>query len=142
MGASTIWLIAMIALIVAEGATAGLMCIWFAVGALGGLLVAVFGGAIWLQITVFLVLSALALALVRPAAARLLQPGKVATNADRIIGKTAVVTQAIDNIQGTGQVKVAGQVWSARSGYDVVIPAGTEVIIQRIEGVKVFVETA
>ncbi|MBE6957517.1 MAG: NfeD family protein [Ruminococcaceae bacterium] len=142
MGASAFWLVALIALIVGEAATAGLVCIWFAAGALGSLLVAVFGGAIWLQIAVFLVLSALALALVRPIAARLLQPGKVATNADRILGKTAVVIQAIDNIQGTGQVKVAGQVWSARSGYDVVIPVGTEVVIQRIEGVKVFVETA
>ena len=141
MQITTIWLILMIVLIVAEAATVGLTFLWFAVGALGALVAAVLGAELWIQIVVFLVLSALALALVRPFVAKLLLPKKEATNADRIIGKSAVVTQEINNLLGTGQVKIAGQPWTARSQHDVVIPAGAEVKVLRIEGVKVFVES-
>ena len=133
MSPSTIWLIVMVVLVLGELATVGLTFIWFAVGALGG--------AIWVQVIVFLALSGLALALVRPLAARYLDTKNVATNADRVIGKTAIVIQDIDNIEGKGQVNISGQIWSARSQQAVVIPAGTEVKVLRIEGVKVFVET-
>ena len=64
-----------------------------------------------------------------------------ATNADRVIGAQALVTETINNTQAQGQVKVSGQVWSARAAQDVVIPAGRDVKILRIEGVKVIVET-
>ena len=64
------WLIAFIALVASEAATAGLVCIWFAAGAVGGFLVAVLGGQFWFQLIVFAVVSALTLALVRPAASR------------------------------------------------------------------------
>lgn len=138
---STIWLIMVVVLVAGEALTAGLTFIWFAVGALGGLIVSLFGGPIWLQVVLFLSLSALALALVRPVAAKLMRSGRVATNADRVIGKTAIVTETIDNVAGKGQVSVAGQIWTARSERDVVIPKDAEVTVLRIEGVKVFVET-
>lgn len=138
---STIWLIMVVVLVAGEALTAGLTFIWFAVGALGGLIVSLFGGPIWLQVVLFLSLSALALALVRPVTAKLMQSGRVATNADRVIGKTAIVTETIDNVAGKGQVSVAGQIWTARSERDVVIPKDAEVTVLRIEGVKVFVET-
>ena len=138
---STIWLMMVVVLVAGEALTAGLTFIWFAVGALGGLIVSLCGGPIWLQVVLFLSLSALALALVRPVAAKLMQSGRVATNADRVIGKTAIVTEAIDNVAGKGQVSVAGQIWTARSERDVVIPKDAEVTVLRIEGVKVFVET-
>ena len=137
---STIWLIALVVLVVGEGITVGLTFIWFAVGALGGLIAAVLGAPIWVQIVVFLVLSGLSLALIRPFAARFLRTSRTATNADRVIGQTAVVTQTIDNVEGKGQVNVSGQIWSARSEHDVVIPSGAEVRVLRIEGVKLFVE--
>ena len=137
---SAIWLIALVVLVVGEAVTVGLTFIWFAVGALGGLITAVLGGPIWVQIVVFLVLSGLSLALIRPFAAQFLKTSRTATNADRVIGRTAVVTQAIDNVEGKGQVNVSGQIWSARSEHDVVIPAGAEVRVLRIEGVKLFVE--
>ena len=137
---TTIWLVIMVALVVGEAVTVGLTFIWFAVGALEALVAAAFGGAVWLQVLVFLLVSALALALVRPAAAKLLKPGKTATNADRVIGAIAVVTQTIDNVAGQGAVKIAGQPWTARSQLDVVIPEGSRVKVIRIEGVKVYVE--
>ena len=135
------WLIAFIALVAGEAATVGLVCIWFAAGAVGGFLVAVLGGQFWFQLIVFAAVSALALALVRPAASRFIRPKRSPTNADRVVDQTAMVTETIDNEAGAGQVNVMGQVWTARSALGVVIPAGTQVKVQRIEGVKVFVET-
>lgn len=133
------WLALLILFSIGEAITVGLTSVWFAVGALGALLCALVGGNIWLQIGVFLALSGLALALVRPLAKKFLTPGYSATNADRVIGQEAVVTQTIDNLKGQGQVNIAGQTWTARSQDDAVIPEGTLVRVLRIEGVKVFV---
>lgn len=137
---SAFWLIALIVLLVGEAITIGLTFVWFAVGALGALIVAVLGGALWLQVVIFLALSGVTLALARPVFARFLKTSHTATNADRVIGQTAVVTEQIDNLSGTGQVNVAGQIWSARSAHDVVIPRETEVRVLKISGVKVLVE--
>ena len=137
---SAVWLILLVVLVAGEAITVGLTFIWFAVGAMGGLLVAVLGGAVWLQIVVFLLLSALTLILVRPAAAKLLTPGISPTNADRVLSQIALVTEEIDNIAETGQVKLFGQTWTARSENGEVIPAQSRVRILRIEGVKVFVK--
>ena len=79
--------------------------------------------------------------MVRPAVSRFVHPKRSPTNADRVIGQAAVVTETVDNEAGAGQVNVMGQVWSARSQLGVVIPAGTQVKVRRIEGVKLFVET-
>ena len=137
---SAFWLIALIVLLVGEAITIGLTFVWFAVGALGALIVSVLGGALWLQVVVFLALSGVTLALARPVFARFLKTSHAATNADRVIGQTAGVSEQIDNLSGTGQVNVAGQIWSARSAHDVVIPTGTEVRVLKISGVKVMVE--
>ena len=136
---SAVWLILLVALVTGEAITVGLTFIWFAVGAMGGLLVAVLSGPVWLQIVVFLALSTLTLILVRPAAAKLLTPGISPTNADRVLSQIALVTEEINNIAETGQVKLFGQVWTARSENGEVIPAQSRVRILRIEGVKVFV---
>ena len=136
---SAIWLMLLVALVAGEAITVGLTFIWFAAGALGGLLVSVLGGAVWLQVVVFLIVSAVTLVLVRPAAAKLLTPGISPTNADRVLSQIALVTEEIDNIAETGQVKLFGQVWTARSESGEVIPAQSRVRILRIEGVKVFV---
>lgn len=133
------WLALLILFSVGEAITVGLTSIWFAVGALGALMCALVGGGVWLQVGVFLALSGLTLALVRPLAKKFLAPGYSATNADRVIGQEAVVTQAIDNLHGQGQVNIAGQTWTARSQDDTVIPEGALVRVLRIEGVKVFV---
>lgn len=140
MGFKVFWLAAMIALCAGEAATVGLVCIWFAAGALGAFLAACAGTQLWVQLIVFAVVSALTLALVRPAAERHVKPRRSPTNADRVLNQTAVVTEPVDNEAGTGQVSVLGQVWTARSELGVVIPAGAQVRVLHIEGVKVFVE--
>ena len=136
-----IWIAVMVLLIIGEAATVGLTFIWFAVGALGGLIAAALGGSVLVQLLVFLAVSAVALSLVRPIAKKHLQFRLTPTNADRVIGKTAVVTETIDNVAGQGQVKIGGQEWTARSEHNTVIPAQEKVRVLRIEGVKVFVET-
>ena len=136
------WLAAFIVFAIGEAVTVGLVSVWFAVGALAALFATALGAGLWLQITVFLGVSALALALFKPLSSKFLKPRVSATNADRVIGSAALVTETIDNTQAKGQVRVNGQVWSARSAQDIVIPAGTDVKVLRIEGVKVIVETA
>lgn len=139
MTANTVWMVLLILFGAAEAITVGLTSIWFALGALGALICSALGGAVWLQLTVFLAVSFLTLALVRPLSKKYLSPRYSPTNADRVIGKSAVVTQTIDNLQGVGQVSVAGQSWTARSRTGEVIPADTRVRVLAIEGVKVFV---
>lgn len=135
------WLGAFIVFAIGEAVTVGLVSVWFAVGALAALFATALGAGLWLQIAVFLGVSALALALFKPLSSKYLKPKLSATNADRVIGAAALVTETIDNTQAQGQVRVNGQIWTARSAQDVVIPAGTDVKILRIEGVKVMVET-
>ncbi len=134
------WLCAMIVLGIMEAATVGLVCIWFAGGALGALLAAALGAPIWLQIVVFLVVSAGLLALLRPFARKFINTKITATNVDANIGKTAVVVEPIDNIRGTGRVMLGSVDWTARSADDSVIEKDALVRILRIEGVKVCVE--
>lgn len=135
-----VWLALLIIFAVAEAATVGLTSIWFAIGSLGALICALAGGNIWLQLGVFIVLSVVCLVSLRPLAKKFLNNRVEPTNADRVIGEEAKVTQDIDNIQGTGAVTIGGITWTARSEHDTPIPAGTMVRVLRIEGVKVMVE--
>lgn len=135
-----VWLVLFIAFAACEAATVGLTSIWFAAGALMALIAALLGGPLWIQLTLFLAVSLLCLAAVRPLAKKHLNSHVEATNADRVIGAEAQVTEDIDNIHGKGAVIIRGMTWSARSQDGSSISAGTMVKVLRIEGVKVFVE--
>ena len=135
-----IWLVLLLLCAGAEAATVGLTSIWFAAGALCALIAALLGGPLWLQIALFLAVSALCLLAVRPLARRHLNSKVEATNADRVIGEQAQGTAAIDTIHGKGAVVIRGVAWTARSEDGAPVPAGSLVRVLRIEGVKVFVE--
>lgn len=135
-----VWLVLLLVFAAGEAATVGLTSIWFAAGSLAALIAALLGGALWIQITLFLAVSLLCLAAVRPLAKRHLNNKVEHTNADRAIGQEALVTEDIDNIHGKGAVVIRGVTWTARSQDDDPIPAGTLVKVLRIEGVKVYVE--
>ena len=106
------------------------------------LLVALLGGPGWLQGTLFLVISAVLLALLRPLVKRYVTPRITATNVDSVIGSTGLVTTAIDNVSAVGQVKLGAMEWTARSTSGQPIPVGTRVRVDKIEGVKVYVSPA
>ena len=135
-----LWLIALVVFAVVEAATAGLVCIWFAVGALAALLAGLFGAGILVQVVVFAVVSAVALAATRPLVRRMTAGKAVATNADRVLGAAAKVTETIDNADSSGAVYVDGKTWTARSADGSVIHAGERVEVTAMEGVKLFVK--
>ena len=137
-----LWLALLIVFAVLEASTVSLVSIWFMGGALTALIAALCGAEIWLQIILFFVVSIALLLCLRPLSKKLLKKRKVATNAYSNIGKTAVVTETIDNLRGTGAVKISGVEWSARSVDDSVLEKDAVVRILRIEGVKVCVERA
>ena len=139
---SLIWLGLMILFLVIESGTVTLVSIWFAGGALIALIVSLFTDIIWLQAVVFLAVSCLLLAMLRPLVRKFIKPKIIKTNVDSVIGTEGKVMQTIDNVAATGQVKLGAMYWTARSTTGEIIPEGTLIRVDRIEGVKVFVTVA
>ena len=139
---SVVWLVLLVLFAIAEAATVALVSIWFAAGALAALLCSIITGDIWIQIFVFVVVSAITLAVVRPLARKHIFPHRVPTNADRVIGREGVITQDVNNVASTGAVIIGGMAWTARSETGSAIPEGTVVTVKRIEGVKLYVAPA
>lgn len=140
-GTIAFWVAALVVFLIVEAVTAGLVSIWFVFGSLVALICAALGAAVWLQIFWFVIVSVATLVLTRPLVKRYVDSRSVATNADRSIGRTAVVTERIDNLAATGAVKLDGVVWTARSTDDAVaIETRERVTVRAIEGVKLIVE--
>lgn len=137
--AIVIWLALVAAFLAVEASTVTMVSLWFAAGSLAALLVCLMHGPIWLQILVFIVVSAVLLLLLRPLVRRYVTPKLTATNADAVIGSDGLVSVAIDNVTAAGQVKLGGMFWTARSTSGEPIAEGTRVVVDRIEGVKVYV---
>ena len=137
--AAIIWLGLTVVFLIAEASTVTVISLWFAAGSLVAMAMALLGGAIWLQVLSFLVVSAIALTALRPLVRKYLTPKLTATNIDSVIGSICIVTAAIDNVGATGQVKLNGMEWTARSTSGEPIAAGCKVRVDKIEGVKVFV---
>lgn len=135
-----IWLAAIIFFGILEALTAGLLSIWFVAGSLVALIAATMGASLSVQMAVFILVSAIALAATRPLVKRYLNGSIIPTNADRVLGERARVTETIDNENATGAVYVDGKTWTARSTDGSVIPEGEQVQIETIEGVKLFVK--
>lgn len=134
------WLGLMVVFLIVEAACPiHLVSIWFAAGALLACVIAFLGGALWLQILVFMAVSCVLLIALWPLVRKVLNPKHSATNIDSIIGSAGLVTIAIDNVAAAGQVKLGAMVWTARSTSGAKIPEGTLVKVEAIEGVKVFV---
>ena len=140
-GTIAFWVAALVVFLIVEAVTAGLVSIWFVFGSLVALICAALGAAVWLQIFWFVIVSVATLVLTRPLVKRYVDSRSIATNADRSIGRAAVVTEHIDNLAATGAVNLDGVVWTARSTDDAVaIEAGERVTVRAIEGVKLIVE--
>ena len=136
---SIIWLVLMVVFLVAEALTVSMISLWFAAGAVVALLLSLLHLQIWLQVLLFFLVSGALLACLRPLVRRHVTPKLTPTNVDAIVGTKCMVTAEIDNVCAAGQVKLNGIEWSARSVTGQIIPEGTLVRVERVEGVKVFV---
>lgn len=137
--AAIVWFGAMVLFLIVEANTVTIVSAWFAGGALAALVVALLGGAVWLQILLFFAVSILLLASLRPVVKKYFTPKLEKTNVDAVVGTTGPVISPIDNIRATGRVKLGGMEWTARSANGDPIAEGTIVRVERIEGVKVYV---
>lgn len=135
-----LWMVVIIASVAIEAFTLDLTSLWFSFGGVAALLAASLGAGWLAQLIIFTAVSAVLLVLVRPVTRRLLKPKGARTNADRILGEEAVVTVPIDNTAAQGEIKLMGQVWSARSADGAMIPQGSRVRVREIVGVKAIVE--
>lgn len=133
------WLVLAAAFLVIEFGTVTLVSVWFVGGSLAAMAAALLGAELWLQVLIFALVSVTLLLLLRPFFRKFVNPHKVKTNIDALIGKQAVVTEPINNLAGAGEIRLDGVVWSARSADNKIIPAGTVVTIRAIEGVKAMV---
>ena len=138
--ASVIWFALLLIFLAVEAACPiHLVSIWFAAGSLVAMVIAFLNGPVWLQITLFLIISCALVALLWPFIKKFLNPHLKKTNIDAIIGSQGYVTADIDNLTAVGQVKLGAMEWTARSTSGQKLSAGTLVKVDRIEGVKAFV---
>lgn len=136
-----LWLVAMVAFIIFEIATMGLYTIWFAGGSLVAFFVALIGLNGWVQIGVCIVVSAVLIFFTRPIVKQKFDKSKVKTNAEGLIGKSAIVIEKVDNVAGTGRAVINGQEWMARAiKADDVFDVNAVVVIEEISGVKLLVK--
>ena len=141
MNNTVFWLIVLVVLIATEIATMGLTTIWFAAGALVAAIISLLGGNVWWQVGIGLVVSLLLLFFTRPIAVKYFNRERVRTNVESLVGRQAIVISEVNNLQGTGQVNISGQEWSARASSDsVTYPVGSVVNVVAISGVKLIVE--
>ncbi len=133
-----IWVVVAIIMAVIEAVTVGLTTIWFAAGALISMVFAMLGFSYYVQISIFLASSFILLVLTRPIVKKFLKVKQVKTNVDDLIGKSCVVLKDIKEHR-YGQVKLASQIWTAKSQTNQTILSGEEVTVISVEGVKLVV---
>ena len=139
-----LWLVIAIIILIIEIATTGLATLWFAVGAVVAMIMDLCGAPLAAQIIVMALVSIVCFILcmiwVKPKLETLRKKNVQRTNADRLIGREGIVIVPLNAAEGKGQVKVDGQVWSAKAGED--FKEGTKITVKSIEGVKLVIERA
>lgn len=136
---AVLWIVLAVVFGIIEASTVNFVTIWFAIGAVFAFVTAIITDSLLFQVAVFTGISVLSLILTRPFVKKVLNNKTVATNADRYINQKAYVTQTINGVSGSGQIKSMGQIWSAKSKDGLDINEGEEVIINRIDGVRAVV---
>lgn len=132
-----VWLFVIVAAIVLEASTVSLVSIWFVPSACISMILALCDVKLWIQLTVFFAVFLLLMMILRPVFKKNMGLKIVPTNADTLIGMQAVVIEQIDNLHAKGQVKIRGQVWTARSANEKIVYEEDEVVtVVAIEGVK------
>lgn len=135
-----IWFIGIIVFVVLEAVTYQIVSIWFAFGAVGGLIAAACGARFNIQMAVFIAVSIIFLLCLRPVSKKLLKPRNEKTNVEGLIGKEVLITTEIDNLYGKGEGKIGGMMWTLRSADNSSIPQGETAVVEKVEGVKLIVK--
>ena len=135
-----VWRVIAVVLGIFEAATVALVSIWFAIGAVAAMVPAYFNAPFWVQILVFILVSALCFVFTRPFFKKIIRVNKQPTNVDRLVGQEGVATDDIENIECRGKVFISGLTWSARSETGELIPQGAVVTVKKIEGATLVVK--
>jgi len=133
-----IWAALIVIFVVIEVITLGLTTIWFALAALVMVFLSFLPIPFHFQVLIFLVISSCLFIFTRPVAIKKFKTGKEKTNVDSLVGKHALVTKQITEFE-RGEVKLHGQIWTARSEDGSVINEGIKCEVVRIEGVQAIV---
>lgn len=132
------WIAIIVAALILEIVTEQLISIWFIPGAVVGIVLDLFSVYLPIQIITLLIVSILGIFVLRNLVMKKFPSENSKTNIDAIIGERCIVTEKVDNYAGCGQVKIKGQIWSARGvGEDDVFEIGEALHVVAIEGVKV-----
>ena len=135
------WLIASGIFFIAEIITTGFLVFWLGIASLITMCVSFFTDNLIIQASIFVILSAILILATKPFVNKFIhkKDNTEKTNAFSIIGKTAIVIKDIDSINGIGQIKVDGEVWSAEGINGSNIEKGTKVEVKEIDGVRAIV---
>jgi membrane protein implicated in regulation of membrane protease activity len=133
------WMIAAGVLAVGEIATMGFFLGPIAIAAVAAAVVALVGGGLAVQWIVFILMSLASLLVLRPIATRHLRtPAQLRTGTAALVGSQALVLERVD--RDGGKVKLAGEVWSARSyDEDEAFEPGARVEVLKIDGATALV---
>lgn len=135
------WLIAAGVFFIAEIITVGFMIFWLGIAALVVCLISLFIQNVFIQMSIFVILSTLLLLVTRPFIEKFVikKDEKVITNAFSIIGKEAKVIKAMDPVTKLGQIKVGSETWTAKTNNDILLQEGEVVRVDSIDGVKAII---
>jgi membrane protein implicated in regulation of membrane protease activity len=141
-----VWFFAAVLFVIIEALTMGLTTIWFAMGAIAMIFISFVPIPFVFQALVFLIISCILLFFTRPFALKHFKTGHVKTNADSNIGRLAVVTKPITELN-KGEVIIDSMPWAAKADETVKnisenLQVNTDVIITNIIGATLMVRPA
>jgi membrane protein implicated in regulation of membrane protease activity len=138
-----VWLGLAVVLSVAEIFTSGFFLLPFGIGAaVAALIEFFFPGSIGWQWTAFIGISSLLLVVLRRIANRITYDSPVGVGGNRLIGKQGLVTERLDQREGTGRVRVEREDWRAETLGGEVLDVGENVEVMRVEGTHLKVSAA
>ena len=136
------WLIAAGVFFVCEMLTVGFLIFWLGIASILAMIVSLFTDNLLIQTAVFVFSSSLLIFLTKPFIEKFVtkKDKTVNTNVYSLIGKIGIVTEEINPLLGTGQIKIGTEIWSAISTDESIISKDSQIEILEIKGVKAVVK--
>ena len=135
-----IWLILCGAFLLIEIFNISFLLIWPGIGSFFAFIASVLGAPVEIQIAVFAISTTIMIIFMKPLTKKLFKnKDNTKMNNDAMIGKKGVVIKEINSIEDVGQVKVAGELWSAITLNDEKIKINEIVEVTKVDGVKLVV---